>query len=84
MGLLALIGFPLTSTGAKCRRATAHGPPHGTGGRQLQMSVDTDYPNNFFVDFSAVYKYFCKILVANERSHSGHHNFSEEKSDSAI
>ena len=44
---------------------SVRGQPHGTGGRQLQMSVDTDYSNNFFVDFSAVYEYFCKILVAN-------------------
>ena len=63
------------------------GSPHGTGERisaLLQMSVDTGIDEKTFVDFSAVYKYFCKILVANERSHSGNHYFSEEKSDSAI
>ena len=47
-----------------------YGQSHGTGVRQLQMSVDTCVDEKTFVDFSLTISSLVKILVATDSSRS--------------
>ena len=47
-----------------------YGQSHGTGVRQLQMSVDACVDEKTFVDFSLTISSLVKILVATDSSRS--------------